>query len=431
MQTDKEKLNSKTLDSYSLLIVSKYFKKTRDYLNIMCVNSKFKETTEKLRYNPIPIKSMKLFPKIQTQYLYSRKDKKMALVEKYEIWYYVNYDEYLKISGNNIKCHHIRYTSKNRLDSNNYLIPNNVDILCERCFYCNYMESITVPTNVTYLGNRCFWNCLKLKNVELPNFLNCIKYGCFLFCTSLNSITIPTSVSLLEDNIFSNCYSLQNVELPKSLTSIGKYCFSECSNLKTITLPPLLEHIGRGCFYCCGIESMEIPESIKTIGIDCFHNCNKLTCINTKSDMIEFTFPVTYRDYLLYNKLHIKCSNIIIKNDDALFLIKEAQNNNSTTIVIPNGVVELTDYSFSYKNLQSIILPTTVTSIGDCCFVNCTKLTSVLIQATSLSIGNSCFLNCSALLSINIPTTLTKFRTKCFQGCDLLKGVINVPSDCF
>ncbi|KAL7712297.1 Leucine rich repeat containing protein BspA family protein [Entamoeba marina] len=100
-------MNNKQLDSYSLLITSKYFKTPQDYINIICVNSKFKETTEKLRFNPIPIESLKLFPKIQTQYLYSENDVKIDGIDNYEIWYKVTYDQYLEFKKDNVEYHDV------------------------------------------------------------------------------------------------------------------------------------------------------------------------------------------------------------------------------------------------------------------------------------------------------------------------------------
>ncbi|KAL7719710.1 Leucine rich repeat containing protein BspA family protein [Entamoeba marina] len=90
-----------TLDSYSLLIVSKYFESKEDFMNVICVNSKFKQTTEKLRYNPISIISLKLFPKIQTQYLYDENDMKIKGITNYEIWYKIDYEKIFKFKQTN------------------------------------------------------------------------------------------------------------------------------------------------------------------------------------------------------------------------------------------------------------------------------------------------------------------------------------------
>ena len=86
----------KQLDSYSILIVANYLKKKEDYLNIIQVCKKFKKTLKKFRYNPIPVTNIKLFPLIQTQYLYSENEKFIPEVKLYKICYPISYSEYLE-----------------------------------------------------------------------------------------------------------------------------------------------------------------------------------------------------------------------------------------------------------------------------------------------------------------------------------------------
>ncbi|KAL7714060.1 F-box domain-containing protein [Entamoeba marina] len=107
-------MNNKKLDSYSLLICSKYFKTNQDFLNVISVCKRFQKTTEKLRFNPIPITSLKLFPNIQTQYLYTEDDIKIQGIDKYELWYEVDYFTYLKIRKIDTTFHNIIFTQDNR-----------------------------------------------------------------------------------------------------------------------------------------------------------------------------------------------------------------------------------------------------------------------------------------------------------------------------
>ncbi|KAL7720296.1 Leucine rich repeat protein bspa family [Entamoeba marina] len=118
------------------MICSKYFKTSKDYINLICVNSKFKETTEKFRYNPIPIKNLKLFPRIQTQHLYgdSIKMLKYKQITKYEFWGEHNYLQYTKLKKkSNIKWHGIEYTRLNRVRFGDK-IPDEVTTLGCNCF---------------------------------------------------------------------------------------------------------------------------------------------------------------------------------------------------------------------------------------------------------------------------------------------------------
>ncbi|KAL7714350.1 Leucine rich repeat protein [Entamoeba marina] len=224
----------KCLDSYSLLIVSKYFREEKDYINVMCVCKKFQETTEKLRFNPIPVTSMKLFPMIQTQYLYSNDDTKIDGIDNYEIWYKVDYDTYLKFNNENTKCHHIQYT-KNNKEFHGENIPSSVTELDDWCYeqisellfsgYDRTIKDITIPNHVTHIGESCFISCSDLTKVVLSSNILHLHEGCFSCCDSLNSIEIPTTVQTFGNSCFSNCSKLTEITIPASVIDIGSDCF--------------------------------------------------------------------------------------------------------------------------------------------------------------------------------------------------------------
>ena len=63
-------------------------------------------------------------------------------------------------------------------------------------------------------------------------FLRFNMYFCHVYrCKSLQSITIPTSVTSIGDKAFSGCESLKSVTIPNSVTSIGNRAFSWCTHL--------------------------------------------------------------------------------------------------------------------------------------------------------------------------------------------------------
>ncbi|KAL7716044.1 Leucine rich repeat containing protein BspA family protein [Entamoeba marina] len=202
-------ITNEKLDSYSILIVSKYLEIIQDFINVICVCKKFKETTEKLRFNPIPITSLKLFPKIQTQYLYNEDDKKIEGIDNYEIWYEIDYEQYLNFKKENIKCYHVKYTKENR---NKYgdNIPNGVNYLDECCFYrCHNLTNITIPIGVTAIGNDCFRNCYSLQSVELPYSVSSIGDYCFVNCWNMVSFTGVTGLKI-GIKCFNKCDKLLN-----------------------------------------------------------------------------------------------------------------------------------------------------------------------------------------------------------------------------
>ncbi|KAL7718663.1 Leucine rich repeat containing protein BspA family protein [Entamoeba marina] len=305
MQYISSNTNNIKLDSYSILICSKYFKTEEDFFNLICVNSKFKETTEKLRFNPIPIISLKLFPKIQTQYLYTENDNQIELIDKYEIWYKVTYDQYLIFNKNNIKFHNIVYTHENRLKYGEKIIKE-VNILDDNCFgnknwngssnikeitipytiksigdgcfcFCNSLTTINLLTNLTSLGDCCFYYCSQLRSITIPSTLTSLGNYCFSECSSITSINLSSTLKLLGDSCFSFCESLESIILPSSLTSIGEGCFSYCLSLTSINLPSKLTSLKDNCFrYCASLKSINLPSTIESFGKSCLYRCHQL-----------------------------------------------------------------------------------------------------------------------------------------------------------
>ncbi|KAL7722261.1 Leucine rich repeat containing protein BspA family protein [Entamoeba marina] len=279
--------HKKTLDSYSLLIVSKYFEFKEDFINVMCVCKKFKKTTEKLRYNPISITSIKLFPKIQTQYLYSRRDKFIDGIERHEIWYIVNYNEYLSFKNNNIKCHFIKYLKQKENEFGN-TIPNGVNIIGFSCFSGTNIKSIVIPNVVTSIENYAFCECSFLENIILSTRVKILDIGCFSGCISLINFQIPSTIISIKNNCFVNCSNLQTISIPNSVTMLGNNCFNSCISLQSIILPSSIIMLKKFTFNCCfSLSNIVFPTTITSFGSCCFKQCSSLTTINLPFSLLK------------------------------------------------------------------------------------------------------------------------------------------------
>ena len=95
---------------------------------------------------------------------------------------------------------------------------------------------------------------------------------------------------------------------------------------------------------------------------------------------------------------------------------------------IKKGVKVIADDAFShcFYSLKSIIIPDSVTSIGDGAFSECNSLKSINIPDTVTRIGRSAFEDCYSLTSINIPPSLTTIEDGTFLGCHSLRNT-NIP----
>jgi hypothetical protein len=87
--------------------------------------------------------------------------------------------------------------------------------------------------------------------------------------------------------------------------------------------------------------------------------------------------------------------------------------------------------AFLYSSLTSVMIPNSVTSIGDGAFYHCTSLSSVTISNGVTSIGNDAFYDCTSLTNITIPNSVTSIGSGAFSSCSSLTGVYfkgNAPS---
>ena len=91
-------------------------------------------------------------------------------------------------------------------------------------------------------------------------------------------------------------------------------------------------------------------------------------------------------------------------------------------IVYP--VTEIATYAFNHSDIESVILPDSIVSIGNNAFWNCYALQEIIIPDSVLSIGEDAFENCYALQEIIIPNSVINIGTGVFSGCVSLSKVV-------
>ena len=105
---------------------------------------------------------------------------------------------------------------------------------------CNFLESVTFPSNTTKIGRYAFRCCSSLKSISIPSTVTEIDYGAFMGCTSLTTIEIPPSVKIIHRYAFSHCSSLVAVTFHTSSNTplqIFAAAFNNCKSLISIAIP--------------------------------------------------------------------------------------------------------------------------------------------------------------------------------------------------
>ena len=91
-------------------------------------------------------------------------------------------------------------------------------------------------------------------------------------------------------------------------------------------------------------------------------------------------------------------------------------------------VDKIGDYAFfQMKNITSIVIPSSVKTIGCNAFKECSALSCVVINKGLTSINELAFAECESLESISLPKTLKEIGPKAFHSCTSLIS-LSIPS---
>lgn len=134
----------------------------------------------------------------------------------------------------------------------------------------------------------------------------------------------------------------------------------------------------------------------------------------------ESTVAVTYKPYMEGNIQH----RYYYEGDIVIPSTVTYQGKSYTVTSISGGLYASFGAFWGCNNLRSVIIPSTVTSIGAYAFSKCTSLTSIIIPNSVNSIGYNAFSGCISLISISLPSGITSIASDTFADCSSLKTVV-------
>lgn len=110
----------------------------------------------------------------------------------------------------------------------------------------------------------------------------------------------------------------------------------------------------------------------------------------------------------------------------------------TTDIVIPSRCTAIKPDAFQYKsNIETVIIPSTVITIGSRAFSGCSSLTTVTLTDGLTGIASDAFENCTSLKSIALPSTLATndsqdaFADSSIETVTFSSSITSIPSYIF
>ena len=275
-------------------------------------------------------------------------------------------------------------------------IPSSVTSIGEYAFAsCSSLPSINIPYSVTSIGGRAFASCSSLTSINIPSSMTSIEWSTFEGCSSLTSINIPSSVTSIDLQAFWGCSSLTSINIPSSVTSIGQSAFWDCSSLTSINIPSSVTSIDLQAFMgCSSLTSINIPSSVTSIGQSAFNGCSSLTSINIPSSVTSIG-ERAFKDCSSLTAFTVDANNPNYCADGCMLFNKEKTTlitavGSQKTYNIPSSVTSIGQSAFSdCSSLTSINIPSSVTSIGEYAFSGALKF--VLIQSNRIEFGKGVF----------------------------------------
>ncbi len=253
---------------------------------------------------------------------------------------------------------------------------------------------------VTEIYSLAFADCIKVKNIYIPDSVKVIGNKAFVGCTALETVTLGKNVQKLGTDVFKNCISLEEITVSsdnsvfssdkegvlynKDKTEILFYpvantattysvaekvekipdgIFSMSKNVKTIVLGDKVKEIGNNAFMgSISLENVKIGKGVNRIGLQAFNMCPKLTSITVVTGNYVYESD---SDGVLYNKGKTE----ILKYPEAI---------SKTTFSVPSGIKAVRTHAFlDSKNLVSVSFPKSLEVIEASAFSACTGINEV------------------------------------------------------
>ena len=336
------------------------------------------------------------------------------------------------------------YAFKDNKNIVSLVIPNTVTTINANILQgCTNITSLTIPfvgknnrTQYSYLDTDYilgyFFEIQQVRYDQTPpegwtkqgtTIKSMYEYGVYSnIPASLNSITVSGDADI-SAHAFYNCKNIKSFTLNEDITIIGEYAFCNSGLNGTLYLPKLVA-ICEYAFDNTDLAYIHLPITVTDIGMYAFFSESLVISCEATAAQSRWNSNWYYGEVNVYWGVTENADDFSFVYTESGYIV-EKYNGSAAIVIVPsvfddgtngeNAVVGISDYAFYQKDTIAVIIPSSVTSIGDGAFKECSNLVAVVLNNGLIIIGNNAFRDCSALQSIAIPKTVESIGERAFQ----------------
>ena len=311
---------------------------------------------------------------------------------------------------------------------------------------CVKLLNISYPASLATIGNYAFANCKVLTSTsfqEASNHELKIYNASFKDCVSLSEVYFPGQLSLLNDSTYQGCTALKDVVFNKNeqyqpTLTIGNYTFAQCSLINALSFPGRLKSIGdytfSDCTYLTNLTFEDSNEAV-TLGsgatgetdrrymLPLFGNSNLTSLYMGRnidySELADCSYSPFYNQQFLTDVRFSQAGTVTYCKDYLLYKV-----NNCESLILPESLTTIGNWTFrGMSKLGGIVIPNAVTTIGTYAFADDIALESAKLSTSCPWLKEGLFSECGKLQAITIPMVVNKMDTQMFTNCTSLASV--------
>ena len=266
--------------------------------------------------------------------------------------------------------------------------------------------SLVLPDNIRTIGRVAFYGCSGVTgSLTLPQNLESMGYGAFWWLEYLTGpITIPQGVTRIEERTFAANRRITSYDIPASVTYIGYQGL------------------------CCGsrLESIHVDEANPNYYSEnnaLIERDSKILILGTKNtiipdDVVEIGILAFYM--AAYGQ---EAQPIVIPNSVKILDESAFKSANFNYILLPDSLTYIGDQALIGNVLAQSEIPPTVTHIGEWAFAYCGSLDGGLVIPEGIdTIGNNTFYR-SHLTNVTMPASVVYIGEESFYRCEDLQSI--------